>query len=153
MSQRRSAWIAFAFGLVAAAASAQELPPLPPLPPVTSSARTTLEQLARSAAPARTALPTPPAAAAPAPATAPAPPARALLELLGTPDNPRARIAIDGIVYTVSAARPELGAGPCILAGIDVESRSVVLRCDSQSRPLRIGLGQRPGGQDRPSGR
>ena len=151
MSKRRSAWIAFAFGLVAATASAQDVPPLPP---VTSSARTTLEQLARSAARAGTALPTPPAAAAaPAPATAPAPPSRALLELLGTPDSPRARIAIDGIVYTVSAARPELGAGPCILAGIDVESRSVVLRCDSQSRPIRLGLGQRPGGQARPNDR
>jgi hypothetical protein len=150
MSQRRNAWIAFAFGLVAAAASAQDVPPLPP---VTSSARTTLEQLARSAALAGTALPTPPAAAAPAPATVPAPPAPALLELLGTPDSPRARIAIDGIVYTVSAARPELGAGPCILAGIDVDSRSVVLRCDSQSSPLRLGLGQRPGGQTRPNGR
>lgn len=160
MSQHRSAWLTAALCMVATAASAQAVPALAP---ATSAARLTLEQLAQAATAAASARAAPLAAQlappppSPAPATAPAAAAAApeLLEILGTPDSPLARIAIDGVVYTASAGRPELGASPCTLASIDVESRSAVVRCggERQARTVRLGLGQRPGGQDRPRDR
>ncbi len=156
MSQPRSRWILIALGMVAAVASAQSLPALAP---ATSAARMTLEQLARAAA--RTVPAGTPAAAAqrvpsPAPAaSAPTAPTPDLLEILGSPRNPRARIALGDQVYSVSAARPQLGGSRWTLETIDVASRSAILRRGSgrQQRTVRLDLGQRQGAQPAPDGR
>ena len=158
MFQPRSAWIMVGLGMVAAVASAQSLPALAP---AASAARMTLEQLARAPAPARagTASTTAPAAQAVAPpstaASAPAAPTLDLLEIVGSPEHPRARIAIGDRVYSVSAARPQLGSSRWTLAALDVESRSAILRRGSgrQQRTVRLDLGQRQGAQPAPDGR
>ena len=162
MSQHRNTWIAMALGMSAVAASAQDAPAqdLPPLAPAISAARMTLAQAAAHAAPPQAAALVARMAPVPAPVpvqTPAAPPAPApdLVELLGRPDHPRARIAIGGEVYSVSAARPTLGASPWTLVKIDVESRSVVLRRGSgrHARTVRLDLGQRQGRRPGPDRR
>ena len=157
MSQNRKAWLALAVGLVAAGASAQGVPPTAA---ASSAARMTLEQLAQSVAlpgsagsnptPAQSAPPTQPATAT---ATAPAAPALELIEILGTPRQPRARIALHGVTYSVSSDRPTLGTSAWTLVKIDVETRSAVVRrgSDRQPRTLRLSLDPQPHAQPAPA--
>jgi hypothetical protein len=154
MSQNRKTWLALALGMVAAGASAQGVPPAA----ASSAARMTLEQLAQSVAlpgsagsnptPAQSTPPTQPAIAA-----APAAPALELVEILGTPRQPRARIALHGVIYPVSSNRPMLGTSAWTLVKIDVETRSAVVRrgSDRQPRTLRLSLGRQHDAQPAPS--
>jgi hypothetical protein len=156
MSQNRKAWLALAVGMVAAGASAQGVPP----PAAASSAaRMTLEQLAQSVAMPGSAGSNPPPPpqsvprTQPATATAPAAPALELVEILGTPRQPRARIALHGVTYSVSSNRPTLGTSAWTLVKIDVETRSAVVRrgSDRQPRTLRLSLGRQQDAQPAPS--